>query len=118
MLLAAVDTEKYSANVAGQNVLHGAVRSLCKVIELLKEAELSAHMDALVPLLAECMKNPNAMIRKDVVSCFVAISTVIGEKLEPYLSTLNMSQSKLIKIYISRALQPNTGGILSPRSPT
>ncbi len=47
--------------------------------------------------------NQESAVRKAAVFCMVAVHGVIGDAMKPYLSTLNGSKMKLLKLYIERA---------------
>jgi len=92
-------------------VLHAVLRMLQRLIERMGAEELTAALPRIVPELGTCLQNPNAIVRKDVVTCFVAIHAVLGDRMEPFLSVLKESQVRLIKIYISRAAKGHALGM-------
>ena len=47
--------------------------------------------------------NPESAVRKAAVFCMVAIHGVVADAMNPYLSSLNGSKMKLLKLYIERA---------------
>ena len=47
--------------------------------------------------------NPESAVRKAAVFCMVSIHGVVSEAMNPYLSSLNGSKMKLLKLYIERA---------------
>jgi len=95
VLITAVESDRGS-----DDALHSSVKMLSRLLERMPEAELRPALPRIIPALSGCFRNPNAMIRKDVVVCFVSLYTVIGEELMPKLAHLNMGQIKLIRKYI------------------
>jgi CLASP N terminal len=112
VLVTTAETEKKADSGEAMFVLHASLRMLSKLLERISRTDLDVALERMCPCLADCMSNPNAMIRKDVVSCFVALYTVMGEDLMPHLDMLTTSQLKLVKIYITRA----TGSHVAPES--
>lgn len=47
--------------------------------------------------------HPESAVRKAAVFAMVAIHNVVGEEMKTYLTTLNGSKMKLLKLYIERS---------------
>nr|XP_023853653.1 CLIP-associating protein 1-like [Salvelinus alpinus] len=59
-----------------------------------------------IVLMSLCVKgydNTESSVRKASVFCLVAVYSVIGEELKPYLAQLTGSKMKLLNLYIKRA---------------
>merc|ERR1712196_254870 len=101
VMLTQIDAElRKAAEQLSTNVLHHNIRVLSLLIKRMSQAELHTALLRIKPTMVKCLKNRNAMIRKDVVVCFVACHKVIGDELLPYLEDINKSHARLIQKYI------------------
>ncbi|CAI9735476.1 CLIP-associating protein 1-B isoform X19 [Octopus vulgaris] len=87
-----------------------------KVIELLPKEELETSLTEIVPGLLKSYDDSESTVRKASVFCLVSIYMAVGDNLRPYLSQLNYSKMKLLKLYIKRA-QSQKDGSKGSKSP-
>jgi CLIP-associating protein 1/2 len=74
------------------------------VIEQMSGEDLSQHLGEVVPGLLKGYDNKESSVRKAAVFCLVALYIAAsGERVMPYLSSLNGSKMKLLNLYIKRA---------------
>lgn len=98
-------------------VNQAAVKMLTKVAEhdACKEV-VTAHLESIMPGLLKAYDNVESSVRKASVFCMVALHQLVGEGLQPHLSSLNGSKLKLLNLYIKRAQAQSTPA--SPRLTT
>uniref|UniRef100_A0A0L8G8Y4 TOG domain-containing protein n=1 Tax=Octopus bimaculoides TaxID=37653 RepID=A0A0L8G8Y4_OCTBM len=80
-----------------------------EVIELLPKEELETSLTEIVPGLLKSYDDSESTVRKASVFCLVSIYMAVGDNLRPYLSQLNYSKMKLLKLYIKRAQSQKEG---------
>lgn len=86
-----------------QAILLAAIKLFTKIVKQLSPQFVEDMLPSFLPGLFKGYKHPAAEVRKAVVFGLVEIHLVIGEKLDPHLTALTSSQTKLLKIYIQRA---------------
>ncbi|XP_047211075.1 CLIP-associating protein 1-B-like isoform X9 [Girardinichthys multiradiatus] len=91
-----VQTTDYPINLA-------AIKMQTRAIERVSKEPLHQLLPDLVPGLLQGYDNTESSVRKASVFCLVAVYSVIGEELKPYLSQLTGSKIKLLNLYIKRA---------------
>ncbi|XP_029696420.1 CLIP-associating protein 1-B-like isoform X9 [Takifugu rubripes] len=91
-----VQTADYPINLA-------AIKMQTKAIERITKEPLHQLLSDIIPGLLQGYDNTESSVRKASVFCLVAIYSVIGEELKPYLSQLTGSKMKLLNLYIKRA---------------
>ncbi|XP_056884684.1 CLIP-associating protein 1-B-like isoform X13 [Takifugu flavidus] len=91
-----VQTADYPINLA-------AIKMQTKAIERIAKEPLHQLLSDIIPGLLQGYDNTESSVRKASVFCLVAIYSVIGEELKPYLSQLTGSKMKLLNLYIKRA---------------
>ncbi|MED6263033.1 CLIP-associating protein 1 [Characodon lateralis] len=91
-----VQTTDYPINLA-------AIKMQTRAIERVSKEPLHQLLPDLVPGLLQGYDNTESSVRKASVFCLVAVYSVIGEELKPYLSQLTGSKMKLLNLYIKRA---------------
>jgi len=102
-----VKTGEYPVNQA-------AVKMLTKVAENKESAEVVIdHLGDIMPGLLRAYDNVESSVRKASVFCMVALHQLVGDQLQPHLSSLNGSKLKLLNLYIKRAEAQSTPA--SPR---
>lgn len=97
-------------------VILAAIKMQNKVIELLPKEELENSLQEIVPGLLKSYDDSESTVRKASVFCLVSIYMTVGDNLRPYLSELNYSKMKLLKLYIKRA-QSQKEGAKGSKSP-
>uniref|UniRef100_UPI00358FFD98 CLIP-associating protein 1-like isoform X2 n=2 Tax=Myxine glutinosa TaxID=7769 RepID=UPI00358FFD98 len=97
-----VQTANFPINLA-------AIKMLTHVVERVSREALDLLLPDIIPGLLQCYDNVESSVRKASVFCLVAIHSVIGEDLKPYLSNLTSSKIKLLNLYIKRAIHNNGG---------
>ncbi|XP_036366144.1 CLIP-associating protein 1-B isoform X16 [Octopus sinensis] len=97
-------------------VILAAIKMQNKVIELLPKEELETSLTEIVPGLLKSYDDSESTVRKASVFCLVSIYMAVGDNLRPYLSQLNYSKMKLLKLYIKRA-QSQKDGSKGSKSP-
>ncbi|GAB1609449.1 CLIP-associating protein 1-B-like isoform X4 [Argonauta hians] len=90
-------------------VILAAIKMQNKVIELLPKEELESSLTEIVPGLLKSYDDSESTVRKASVFCLVSIYMAVGDNLRPYLSQLNYSKMKLLKLYIKRAQSQKEG---------
>eukprot|EP01006_Ploeotia_vitrea_P052224 TRINITY_DN67660_c9_g7_i1.p1 TRINITY_DN67660_c9_g7~~TRINITY_DN67660_c9_g7_i1.p1 ORF type:complete len:1594 (+),score=981.30 TRINITY_DN67660_c9_g7_i1:137-4918(+) len=103
VLVSSIESDLGSEQADSLNVLHSSLRMLTKLIERMEPDALRSVIERIAPVLCSTMNHKNPMIRKDVVSCFVAMHGKVGDELDAHTASLNPTQLRLVKIYISRA---------------
>jgi len=102
-----VKTGEYPVNQA-------AVKMLTKVAEHKESKEVViSHLGDIMPGLLRAYDNVESSVRKASVFCMVALHQLVGDELQPHLSSLNGSKLKLLNLYIKRAEAQSTPA--SPR---
>jgi len=102
-----VKTGEYPVNQA-------AVKMLTKVAENKESQEVVIdHLGDIMPGLLRAYDNVESSVRKASVFCMVALHQLVGDQLQPHLSSLNGSKLKLLNLYIKRAEAQSTPA--SPR---
>ncbi|XP_061688193.1 CLIP-associating protein 1-like isoform X1 [Syngnathoides biaculeatus] len=91
-----VQTADYPINLA-------AIKMQTRAIERITKEPLHQLLHDIIPGLLQGYDDTESSVRKASVFCLVAIYTVIGEELKPYLSQLTGSKMKLLNLYIKRA---------------
>ncbi|XP_062302710.1 CLIP-associating protein 1-A-like isoform X9 [Osmerus eperlanus] len=91
-----VQTADYPINLA-------AIKMQTKVIERIAKDSLPTLLPDVIPGLLQGYDNTESSVRKASVFCLVAIYSVIGEELKPFLAQLTGSKMKLLNLYIKRA---------------
>ncbi|XP_077370085.1 CLIP-associating protein 1-B-like [Festucalex cinctus] len=91
-----VQTADYPINLA-------AIKMQTRAIERVAKEPLHQLLHDIIPGLLQGYDDTESSVRKASVFCLVAIYTVIGEELKPYLSHLTGSKMKLLNLYIRRA---------------
>ncbi|KAK2857142.1 hypothetical protein Q5P01_005877 [Channa striata] len=91
-----VQTADYPINLA-------AIKMQTKAIERVAKEPLHQLLPDVIPGLLQGYDNTESSVRKASVFCLVAIYSVIGEELKPYLAQLTGSKMKLLNLYIKRA---------------
>ncbi|XP_046886758.1 CLIP-associating protein 1-B-like isoform X3 [Hypomesus transpacificus] len=91
-----VQTADYPINLA-------AIKMQTKVIERIAKESLPTLLPDVIPGLLQGYDNTESSVRKASVFCLVAIYSVIGEELKPFLAQLTGSKMKLLNLYIKRA---------------
>ncbi|KAM6945627.1 CLIP-associating protein 1-B-like [Aplochiton taeniatus] len=91
-----IQTADYPINLA-------AIKMQTKVIERITKESLVALLSDIIPGLLQGYDNTESSVRKASVFCLVAIYSVIGEELKPFLAQLTGSKMKLLNLYIKRA---------------
>merc|ERR1712223_1553537 len=105
-----VKTGEYPVNQA-------AVKMLTKVAEHKESKEVViSHLGDIMPGLLRAYDNVESSVRKASVFCMVALHQLVGDELQPHLSSLNGSKLKLLNLYIKRAEAQSTPA--SPRLTT
>lgn len=97
-------------------VILAAIKMQNKVIELLPKEELENSLQEIVPGLLKSYDDSESTVRKASVFCLVSIYMTVGDNLRPYLTELNYSKMKLLKLYIKRA-QSQKEGANASKSP-
>ncbi|XP_075465974.1 CLIP-associating protein 1 isoform X19 [Ascaphus truei] len=96
-----IQTADYPINLA-------AIKMQTKVIERISKESLHQILPDVIPGLLQGYDNTESSVRKASVFCLVAIYSVIGEELKPYLAQLTGSKMKLLNLYIKRAQTTNS----------
>ncbi|KAG9470335.1 hypothetical protein GDO78_018084 [Eleutherodactylus coqui] len=96
-----IQTADYPINLA-------AIKMQTKVIERISKESLHQILQDIIPGLLQGYDNTESSVRKSSVFCLVAIYSVIGEELKPYLAQLTGSKMKLLNLYIKRAQTTNS----------
>ncbi|XP_041431632.1 CLIP-associating protein 1-A isoform X15 [Xenopus laevis] len=96
-----IQTADYPINLA-------AIKMQAKVIERISKESLHQILPDIIPGLLQGYDNTESSVRKASVFCLVAIYSVIGEELKPYLAQLTGSKMKLLNLYIKRAQTTNS----------
>ncbi|XP_045905791.1 CLIP-associating protein 1-B-like isoform X11 [Micropterus dolomieu] len=91
-----VQTADYPINLA-------AIKMQTRAIERITKEPLHQLLSDIIPGLLQGYDNTESSVRKASVFCLVAIYSVIGEELKPYLAQLTGSKMKLLNLYIKRA---------------
>ncbi|XP_070786558.1 CLIP-associating protein 1-A-like [Enoplosus armatus] len=91
-----VQTADYPINLA-------AIKMQTRAIERITKEPLHQLLSDIIPGLLQGYDNTESSVRKASVFCLVAIYSVIGEDLKPYLAQLTGSKMKLLNLYIKRA---------------
>ncbi|XP_029924472.1 CLIP-associating protein 1-like isoform X7 [Myripristis murdjan] len=91
-----VQTADYPINLA-------AIKMQTRAIERIAKDSLHQLLPDIIPGLLQGYDNTESSVRKASVFCLVAIYSVIGEELKPYLVQLTGSKMKLLNLYIKRA---------------
>ncbi|XP_076736669.1 CLIP-associating protein 1-A isoform X20 [Maylandia zebra] len=91
-----VQTADYPINLA-------AIKMQTRAIERITREPLHQLLPDIIPGLLQGYDNTESSVRKASVFCLVAIYSVIGEELKPYLAQLTGSKMKLLNLYIKRA---------------
>ncbi|KAF3688367.1 CLIP-associating protein 1-B [Channa argus] len=91
-----VQTADYPINLA-------AIKMQTKATERIAKEPLHQLLPDVIPGLLQGYDNTESSVRKASVFCLVAIYSVIGEELKPYLAQLTGSKMKLLNLYIKRA---------------
>ncbi|XP_031148245.1 CLIP-associating protein 1-B-like isoform X17 [Sander lucioperca] len=91
-----VQTADYPINLA-------AIKMQTRAIERIAKEPLHQLLSDIIPGLLQGYDNTESSVRKASVFCLVAIYSVIGEELKPYLAQLTGSKMKLLNLYIKRA---------------
>ncbi|CAN9498411.1 unnamed protein product [Ophioblennius macclurei] len=91
-----VQTADYPINLA-------AIKMQTRAIERIVKEPLHQLLPDIIPGLLQGYDNTESSVRKASVFCLVAIYSVIGEELKPYLAQLTGSKMKLLNLYIKRA---------------
>ncbi|XP_068575826.1 CLIP-associating protein 1-B-like isoform X6 [Cebidichthys violaceus] len=91
-----VQTADYPINLA-------AIKMQTRAIERIAKEPLHQLLSDIVPGLLQGYDNTESSVRKASVFCLVAVYSVIGEELKPYLAQLTGSKMKLLNLYIKRA---------------
>ncbi|XP_049425989.1 CLIP-associating protein 1-like isoform X11 [Epinephelus fuscoguttatus] len=91
-----VQTADYPINLA-------AIKMQTRAIERIAKEPLHQLLSDVIPGLLQGYDNTESSVRKASVFCLVAIYSVIGEELKPYLAQLTGSKMKLLNLYIKRA---------------
>ncbi|XP_068447016.1 CLIP-associating protein 1-B-like isoform X10 [Clinocottus analis] len=91
-----VQTADYPVNLA-------AIKMQTRAIERTAREPLHRLLGDVIPGLLQGYDNTESSVRKASVFCLVAVYSVIGEELKPYLAQLTGSKMKLLNLYIKRA---------------
>ncbi|XP_034404546.1 CLIP-associating protein 1-like isoform X4 [Cyclopterus lumpus] len=91
-----VQTADYPINLA-------AIKMQTRAIERIAKEPLHQLLSDIIPGLLQGYDNTESSVRKASVFCLVAVYSVIGEELKPYLAQLTGSKMKLLNLYIKRA---------------
>ncbi|KAK2917360.1 hypothetical protein Q8A73_004106 [Channa argus] len=91
-----VQTADYPINLA-------AIKMQTKATERIAKEPFHQLLPDVIPGLLQGYDNTESSVRKASVFCLVAIYSVIGEELKPYLAQLTGSKMKLLNLYIKRA---------------
>ncbi|XP_075904696.1 CLIP-associating protein 1-B-like isoform X4 [Nelusetta ayraudi] len=91
-----VQTADYPINLS-------AIKMQTRAIERIAREPLHQLLADIIPGLLQGYDNTESSVRKASVFCLVAIYSVIGEELKPYLAQLTGSKMKLLNLYIKRA---------------
>ncbi|XP_075950965.1 CLIP-associating protein 1-B-like isoform X7 [Anarhichas minor] len=91
-----VQTADYPVNLA-------AIKMQTRAIERIAKEPLHQLLSDIIPGLLQGYDNTESSVRKASVFCLVAVYSVIGEELKPYLAQLTGSKMKLLNLYIKRA---------------
>uniref|UniRef100_A0A8C7LT37 Cytoplasmic linker associated protein 1 n=1 Tax=Oncorhynchus kisutch TaxID=8019 RepID=A0A8C7LT37_ONCKI len=89
-----VQTADYPINLA-------SIKMQTKVIERITKESLHQLLPDIIPGLLQGYDNTESSVRKASVFCLVAVYSVIGEELKPYLAQL--TGSKVLQGYVHRA---------------
>ncbi|XP_052003862.1 CLIP-associating protein 1-like [Xyrauchen texanus] len=96
-----IQTADYPINLA-------AIKMQTKVVERIAKESLHQLLPDIIPGLLQGYDNTESSVRKASVFCLVAIYSVIGDELKPYLAQLTGSKIKLLNLYIKRAQTTNS----------
>lgn len=91
-----VQTADFPVNMA-------AIKMQTRAVDRTNRETLLLLLPDLVPGLLQGYDNTESSVRKASVFCLVAVYSVIGEELKPFLSQLTGSKMKLLNLYIKRA---------------
>lgn len=91
-----VQTADFPVNMA-------AIKMQTRAIDRTTRESLLLVLPDLIPGLLQGYDNAESSVRKASVFCLVAVYSVIGEDLKPFLSQLTGSKMKLLNLYIKRA---------------
>lgn len=89
--------------------IQGAIKMLTKLIEVHPTDVTDDHLASVMPGLIKANDHEESAVRKSAVFCMVALHKAVGEeRLAPYITSLAGSKLKLLRLYISRALQSSS----------
>uniref|UniRef100_A0A673WGA3 Cytoplasmic linker associated protein 1 n=1 Tax=Salmo trutta TaxID=8032 RepID=A0A673WGA3_SALTR len=91
-----VQTADYPINLA-------SIKMQTKVIERITKESLHQLLPDIIPGLLQGYDNTESSVRKASVFCLVAVYSVIGEELKPYLAQLTGSKVHYLQGYVHRA---------------
>lgn len=81
-----------------------AIKMLTKLVEEQPNSVVNQLLPKVMPALVEAYDSPDISVRKAAVFAMVSIHNSVGiEILSPFLTNLNGSKMKLLKLYISRS---------------
>uniref|UniRef100_A0AAQ4QWB0 TOG domain-containing protein n=1 Tax=Gasterosteus aculeatus aculeatus TaxID=481459 RepID=A0AAQ4QWB0_GASAC len=94
-----------------------AIKMQTRAIERTAREPPASVLSDIIPGLLQGYDNTESSVRKASVFCLVAVYSVIGEELKPYLAQLTGSKMKLLNLYIKRAQTSTATAAAPPTSP-
>jgi CLIP-associating protein 1/2 len=94
-----------------------AIKMLQKTIQQQMSVELCNRIRAdLIKSLLISWENKESPVRRQSVLCIVDMHAVVGDCLFEHLTQLSSSKMKLLKVYINRRMEENSGGFVNSSS--
>ncbi|RWS12914.1 CLIP-associating protein 1-like protein [Dinothrombium tinctorium] len=94
-----------------------AIKMLNKLVEKRERDIVIKLLPEMMPALIQAYDNSESAVRKAAVLCMVAINNSVGDEMKPYLTSLNVSKMKLLKLYIDRDRSKSSASNSSCNSP-
>lgn len=98
-------------NSIAESQLVSTIKYFNSLIEKHPPEIVNQYLNELMPPLVICVDNPAISVRKASVFAIVAVHAKVGLKqIESYLTTLTMTQRKLLEVYIKKSKDENSRG--------
>ncbi|KAI1290181.1 CLIP-associating protein 1 [Halotydeus destructor] len=94
-----------------------AIKMLTKLVEHHTRDAVQNLLAEIMPALVQAYDHAESAVRKAAVLAMVAIHNVVGDEMKNYLTGLNGSKMKLLKLYTERS-KAQSSGCTSPVSPS
>ncbi|XP_074598509.1 CLIP-associating protein 1-A-like isoform X2 [Brevipalpus obovatus] len=101
---------KSAINSEDPSMSQSAIKMMSKLVERQDGIMIEFLLPEIMPPLIKACDNPESSVRKSAIFTLVEIYKRTGDRMDPYLASMNGSKLKLLHLYIDKAKSPSHDG--------